>query len=204
MRKIFLLSLLLLSGCLSGNVLRNRYYAPDGLFSFEAPHLINPGAVIKDNYSPEFGTEAGDEQGDILFYDDFGSFLRVNVLSLSENTVSEFETKDILSAVQLYFLDIYKKYQADTTVKHQEFFDYQGNVASFFVVEMKNGSVLAGEDNQRFYAQRASVAFVRGRYVYVFTKIFSDSNVWDKDKIQSNAKMKASVLQVADTLEIEK
>lgn len=201
-KMLLLLSSFCLCGCLSGNMLRGRYYAPDERFSFEAPYLVNPGAKIEDQYSADFGRRPENDRADIFFTDDFGKFLRVNLMGIPADFSREVPEKQVLEATRLYLLDLYKKYQPDAKVLHQEFFDYQGKPADFFVVEMKNGSVLADGSGNRFYAKRSSVTFVRGQYVYIFTKLFSDSNPL-ADKLQSNAQMKAEILKVTDTLKIK-
>lgn len=200
-KSLFLLFIFCLCGCLSGNISGGRYYAPDGRFSFDAPYLINPGAVIEDQYSADFGSNPEKDRADIFFTDDFGQFLRVNIMGVPSELPKDVQDEHLLQATRQYMFDIYKKYQPDARIIHQKYFDYQGAKADFFVTEMKNGSVLADGNGNRFYALRSSVTFVRGQYIYIFTKLYSDSNPLS-GKLKSNADMKADILKATDTLVI--
>lgn len=189
----------------TGKIKNGRYYSPNDIFSFKAPRLASPGAIIEDNLKKNFGkTDPVNSAGTISFTDDFGNFLRVDVFGIPEDPMIRLlDDRSLLSGIREFMMTIYRELSSDTELTHQEYFDFRDGRADYFIAHIKRGSTFT-INGSRADVSRASISFIDGDYVYVFSTQYSDMSPFGPKSLTDAEiveKLKNDLMKTVNTFE---
>lgn len=159
---------------IKGKIEDEKYISPLNNFSCVVPPLLKPGALIRDDFNQ------AQEMGSVGFEDDLGTLIRVDYFATPKEKAQQIETVEGRKATAQEVFDftveqMYRPVAPKTTVTHTEFVELQGgtglqrNVALFGIALLPKGSNLSEATKGRYDALRASLVFVRGKFVYVLT-----------------------------------
>jgi hypothetical protein len=135
------------------------------------PPLIQPGAVVEDDYYTQSGS--------VSFSDDLGALVRIDYWEIPKSLAVHAGTASGTKYIEDWFFDsivLGRMYSPFSSVLKVF---YRGNVelvdaktgrretALFAVVWLPKGSTLSSDTTGRLDAMRPSILFVKGRYAYL-------------------------------------